>query len=118
MSDDTIVKESSEYDNYIGKTEKKDSALNEFFADPDAPKVDEEDVREWEKHWKGMPEYKNENNPPFKLINVRFRNEEDYKKFAELIGQNLTDKTKSIWYPELDKHANSLLRWIEVDENE
>lgn len=113
---DEVLKESSEYDNFIGKSEKKNT-LNEFFADPDAPEPVIEDVREWEKHWKGMPEYKNEDNPPYKLINIRFRTKEDYEKFAEIIGQNLTEKTKSIWYPELDRFANSSLAWMIEEES-
>ena len=39
--------------------------------------------------------------------------EEDYEEFAKLINQNLSEKTKSIWHPKLDRDANSLRRWIE-----
>ena len=60
-----------------------------------------------------MPEYKQENNPPYKRIIVSFRNKEDYDEFSQLISQNLTDKTKSIWHPKLDREANMLTRWIE-----
>ena len=108
MSD---VKESSEYDNFIGKTEvKKTVKLTEFLG-----VEDEDDVEEWRKHWKDMPEFQQEEDRPFKTIYVHFRTKEDYEEFAKVIDQKLTDKTKSIWHPKLDITKNSLLRWIEDD---
>lgn len=68
---------------------------------------------DWKKHWKGMPEFEQEDNPPHMKIFVSFRNEADYQEFAKLVDQNLTDKTKSIWYPKLEIDNNSLKRWIE-----
>ena len=47
---------------------------------------------------------------------MNFRNKEDYAEFVKLIDQKITDKTKSIWYPELDKDQNTLKRWMEIDE--
>lgn len=108
MSD---VKESSEYDNFIGKTEvKKTVKLTEFLG-----VEDEDDAEEWRKHWKDMPEFEQEEDRPFKTIYVHFRTKEDYEEFAKVIDQKLTDKTKSIWHPKLDITKNSLLRWIEDD---
>lgn len=72
-----------------------------------------DDDHDWEEHWKGMPEFVQEDNPPYKKIIINFRNEDDYKSFAKLIEQNLTEKTKSIWYPKLDVDDNILKRWIE-----
>lgn len=67
----------------------------------------------WQEHWVGMCEFEQEDNPPFKKIFVSFRTEEDYNEFAKLVDQNLTDKTKSIWYPKLNADDNMLKRWIE-----
>lgn len=81
--------------------------------------IDEEYIEEaeydeeWKKYWKGMPEFVQEDNPPYKKILVSFRNQEDYEEFAKLIDQKLTEKTKSIWYPKLDIDDNALKRWIE-----
>jgi len=50
------------------------------------------------------------------LLKVRFRCEEDYREFQELIGQRMTIKTKSIWHPVLDKKANTLLRYVGDDQ--
>ena len=78
--------------------------------------VSKEEREPWRKHWKGMPEYEQEENRPYKTVYVHFRNKEDYEEFAKLIGQKLTVKTKSIWHPHLDRTANSLLRWVEGDD--
>lgn len=72
--------------------------------------------KEWKKHWVGMPEFEQNSKEPFKKLIVNFRTKEDYEEFANIIGQPLTDKTKSTWHPRLDKDANSLKRWIEIDE--
>lgn len=67
--------------------------------------------------WVEMPEFVQESQKPYKLINVRFRTEEDYKAFAKLIGQELSPKTKAIWYPERVHGADSNLRWVDEDES-
>lgn len=54
---------------------------------------------DWRAEWVGMPEFVQERKEPFACINVRFASEDDLRHFAELIGQKLTPKTKSIWHP-------------------
>jgi hypothetical protein len=115
-----VVEETTAYENCIGQkeTNHKMITLSDFMEIDDTdqqPEIDLSD-KEWKKHWKGMPEYEQEDNPSYKKIYVSFRNEEDYQEFAKLIDQNLSIKTKSIWYPKLDREANSLLRWIETDD--
>jgi hypothetical protein len=61
------------------------------------------EANDWQEEWKGMPEYKQTRVDPYKEIIVRFKTKEDYESFAEVIGQNLTDKTKSIWHPKVQK---------------
>lgn len=51
--------------------------------------------------WKGMPEFEQDDLGAWKSVTVNFANEDDYRTFAELVGQNLTLQTRSIWYPEL-----------------
>ena len=55
----------------------------------------------FDKHpeWVGMPEFSQEKKEPYKELIVRFETEEDYKEFQQLISQQLTVKTKSIWHP-------------------
>lgn len=61
----------------------------------DTPEISDE----WQVHWRGMPEFKQEKKRPFSQITVRFESEQDLNEFAEIIGQKLTPKTKSIWHP-------------------
>ena len=56
--------------------------------------------------WLNMPEFIQEKQLPHSAIIVRFENEEDLQEFATLIKQKLTNKTKSIWHPQLDRHKN------------
>lgn len=108
------IKETTPYDNFLGQKNELD-APNDLSKFLDI-KEETDDEKEWQKHWKGMPEFIQEENPPYKKIFVSFRNKEDYEEFAQLISQNLSEKTKSIWYPKLDRDLNSLKRWIEVEE--
>ena len=54
---------------------------------------------DWEKEWEGMPEFIQRKKEPYSKIIIRFENESDLQDFANLIGQKLTSKTKSIWHP-------------------
>lgn len=58
---------------------------------------------DYAEEWQGMPEFSQDAQKPFHELTVRFTTEADYKKFARLVKQNLSDKTKSIWYPKLDQ---------------
>lgn len=49
--------------------------------------------------WVGMPEFNQQEKEPFKTLMVRFETEQDYLDFQQRIGQQLTNKTKSIWHP-------------------
>jgi hypothetical protein len=73
--------------------------------------LDEFGVEEnWKEHWVGMPEYVQKDETPHQQIIVSFRSEQDVKDFAQLIGQKLTYKTKSVWFPpyKLEKPSNFL----------
>jgi hypothetical protein len=115
------VTESGEYENLMELNEQNKQAEQE---NPDAFQslfdVEETVVNpdHWTEHWKGMPEYKQENNGPWKTIRMHFRNEEDYNEFSKLTKNNLTEKTKSAWYPKLEITKNALLRWIEDDDGD
>lgn len=81
--------------------------------DEDYVEEEQNTGEEWKKLWQGMPEFVQEDDPPYKKLIINFRNEEDYKQFADLIKQKLTEKTKSVWFPKLDVDDNALKRWIE-----
>lgn len=72
------------------------------------------DQEPWREEWQGMPEYVQKNLLPEYSVRVNFISIEDLQKFAELIGQPITSKTKSIWFPAQEKE--NLNRFVYVDE--
>lgn len=67
---------------------------------------------EWEIDWVGMPEINNEfDTGEYTVIDILF---DDYSndKLNELFSQIITDKTKSIWYPKLERGGHKLLRFV------
>lgn len=54
-------------------------------------------------HWRGMPEFEQEDKGAFRTINVHFQYQEDVNQFSELIKQTISDKTKFVWFPEPPK---------------
>ena len=62
----------------------------------------------WKKLWLGMPEYDQDDLMPWRSILVHFRDRIDQHEFASLVGQTITNNTKSIWYPkaEIESFAN------------
>lgn len=110
------VSESGSYDNFVGKknTEALPKKATLSFLEDD---VTDPNVKE--NHWVGMPEFKQEDNPSYKTIYLHFRTKEDFEEFSKTYtermdkDQKISIKTKSMWYPHLDRDANSLKRWIE-----
>ena len=67
-----------------------------------------ENEEEWKKEWQDMPEFvQGKTDKPFAQIIFRFANEQDLKDFAKLIGQKLTNKTKSAWHPQIERGINA-----------
>jgi len=56
----------------------------------------------WEEHWKGMPEFIQEDKMPFKTLLVHFEDQEDIDAFSALVQQKIGPDTKSIWHPEAE----------------
>ena len=52
--------------------------------------------------WEGMPEFDQKDKTAFQSIHVHFKSATERDDFAALVGQKLTDKTRSIWYPEAE----------------
>lgn len=63
--------------------------------------------------WQDMPEFVQEDLTPYRVLNVRFRNEEDVQKFAELMGQKITPKLKTIWFPYAEPRTVAHFRYID-----
>ena len=53
----------------------------------------------WEEHWVGMPEFNQKDLTPWKSIYIHFETRKDMEEFAKLVGQEITERTQSIWFP-------------------
>jgi hypothetical protein len=84
----------------------KDKSQNSLF--------DVSELNKWQEEWNGMPEFIQEDKQPIQTIVVSFETKEDVQDFANLIGQKLTYKTKSIWFPA--KNRDIVNNKIYVDE--
>lgn len=49
--------------------------------------------------WGGMPEFVSEDERPARTLFVHFTDERHVKKFSTLLKQEITDRTKFVWYP-------------------
>lgn len=84
----------------------------ELFPDSSVKVISKENKLEaWQSEWVGMPEFVQEKQTPYAQIIFRFRNEDDLQEFAKLIGQKLTPKTKSAWFPKIVRGLNSKKRY-------
>jgi hypothetical protein len=49
--------------------------------------------------WVGMPEFDQTDKSSFRSILIHFKDTGAINDFAKLVGQNISDKTKYLWYP-------------------
>jgi hypothetical protein len=117
MAKKVSVKESAAYENFVGKKEelKKPEDLFDVLG-IDVPETEDKEANNL---WTGMPAFEQKDNPPYKTLYVHFRNKNDFeefsKKYKQFIDgdQTITEKTKPMWYPHLNREENAMLRWIE-----
>jgi hypothetical protein len=50
--------------------------------------------------WGGMPAFEQPDAMPHRTVSVHFADDEAVADFARLVGQPLTEQTKSLWHPE------------------
>jgi negative regulator of genetic competence, sporulation and motility len=91
------------------------SDLGTYQTDLFGTKDKRTEAKETPEEWQGMPEFVQEKKEEYRKIIVRFDNEKDVQAFAKAIGQNITPKTKSIWFPKKPV-ADFIMKW--VDEND
>lgn len=71
-----------------------DASVAKLFAEPD----ESDELREWG----GMPEFDQQDKKAFRSLALHFPDQAAVDKFAELIGQKITPKTRFVWYPEIE----------------
>jgi hypothetical protein len=52
--------------------------------------------------WGGMPHFNNPDAKAFRSIVVHFKDQESVDLFAAAVGHNITEKTKFLWYPDIE----------------
>lgn len=52
--------------------------------------------------WAGMPEFVQEDKTAFRSIPVHFKDQTAVDAFAALVGQTITEKTRFLWFPEIE----------------
>ena len=67
----------------------------------------------WVKEWQGMPEFIQEDLTPYRVLNLRFRNEADVAAFAKLLNQPITPKQQSLWFPYAEPRRAAHLRYVD-----
>lgn len=77
---------------------------------------DLEQLESWRQEWKDMPEFKMQNLTAEFSLKINFESEADVAKFAELVNQNITPNTKSIWFPEVKITRFMNKRYIDEEE--
>ena len=58
---------------------------------------------DFKEEWDGMPEFINEDKQGFKHLVVHFASQSGVDEFQKLVGQKITEKTKFIWFPQIEK---------------
>ncbi len=69
----------------------------------------------WGKYWQDMPEFVQRDLTPLKSIIIHFKTKDDIENFSKLINQNITNKTKSLWFPKAK--INRYINKMYVDES-
>lgn len=75
-----------------------------------------DDFSIYKEEWKDMPEFTQNRLVPYAQIIFRFSSKEDLENFSELIGQKLTKKTKSAWFPFRSHWGSNNTRWIDEEQ--
>ena len=84
----------------------------QFIGTPIKKVRKESDQPDSYKHWRGMPEFKQEqNNWIHHSLIVTFKTKTDYAAFANVVRQPITLKTKSIYYPKWTKANVKAFVW-------
>jgi hypothetical protein len=76
-------------------------------------KKSEQELIPHEDLWQGMPEFQQDKQKTFSKIVFRFENQDDLQRFAKLIDQKLTPKTKSAWYPSKPHRRKVKEVWVQ-----
>lgn len=69
----------------------------------------------WKVEWHGMPSFCQDDIQPLKTLIVHFRVRDDLLNFSRLLGQRITQDTKTIWYPEMQRMQRNNLFYVDEE---
>ena len=95
-----LRKNTGEFDFQILATFEKSDLLDWGFR---AYELDIDDEPIDDDLWAGMPEYESEDISEIQSVKVNFLTQADIDDFAELVNQRITEKTRYIWFPRVEK---------------
>ena len=72
---------------------------------------------EWEKEWHSMPEFIQQNTEPIQQIIISFQTYDHVKRFGEMLDQNVTANTKSLWFPKKETLPPKFFLYVDEDES-
>jgi hypothetical protein len=98
----------------LGITGFTDAEIGRLFTNIDD--TNHGDKTDAEEEWQGMPEFIS-NDPCFRKIVMNFDTQEAVDEFFILIGQEGTEKTKSLWHPKKEQRDLKDVRYGTVKEN-
>ena len=90
------------FDAFVEEIEIELPEMQSLLHIPEITFFDTEDF-DHEEHWQGMPEFEQDDMTPFKTIKVHFYSQDDMDSFADLVGQQVTEDTRFINYPKIDR---------------
>lgn len=65
---------------------------------------------DWKKEWLNMPEYVSEKQKVYAKIDFIFNSDITEEELGEIFSQNVSDRTKSVWFPKLIAGSHSPYR--------
>lgn len=68
--------------------------------------------------WTGMPEFKQKDERAFRSIHVHFPDADAITKFEKLIGKQLPEKARHIWFPEMAVTPEHDMRYAAEDDGD
>jgi hypothetical protein len=73
-------------------------------------------VEDPQAEWQGMPEFEHEDQTAFRTLHIHFRSAEDVQHFGTLIGQDVGENAKYLWYPEQQPVLFEKMRYVDQSE--
>lgn len=73
------------------------------------------DVNDPSAEWEGMPEFQ-QADVAHRTVVVHFINQDDLEKFSKLVGQEIGEKTKFMWFPAVERAATADQRYASSEQ--